>query len=58
VFKGLRMAGRMGHVRVTTQNLMVHQVDADAGLILIKGAVPGPKGGVVFLKTAAKGDAK
>ena len=58
VFKGLRMAGRMGHVRVTTQNLMVHQVDADAGLILIKGAVPGPKGGVVFLKTAAKDDAK
>ncbi|HEU5469595.1 MAG TPA: 50S ribosomal protein L3 [Actinophytocola sp.] len=57
VFKGLRMAGRMGHVRVTTQNLTVHQVDADAGLILIKGAVPGPKGGLVFLKSAAKGDA-
>jgi large subunit ribosomal protein L3 len=55
VFKGLRMAGRMGHVRVTTQNLMVHRVDADAGLILIKGAVPGPKGGLVFLKSAAKG---
>ncbi|MGQ0839179.1 50S ribosomal protein L3 [Actinokineospora sp.] len=55
VFKGLRMAGRMGNVRVTTQNLTVHQVDADTGLILIKGAVPGPKGGLVFLKTAAKG---
>src|ERR1700754_2111109 len=58
VFKGLRMAGRMGHVRVTTQNLKVHQVDAEEGLILIKGAIPGPKGGVVFLKTAAKGDGK
>ena len=58
VFKGLRMAGRMGHVRVTTQNLTVHLVDAEEGLILVKGAVPGPKGGVVFLKTAAKGDAK
>ncbi|GLZ39968.1 50S ribosomal protein L3 [Actinokineospora sp. NBRC 105648] len=57
VFKGLRMAGRMGHVRVTTQNLKVHQVDAESGLILIKGAVPGPKGGLVFLKTAAKGGA-
>ena len=55
VFKGLRMAGRMGHVRVTTQNLTVHRVDADSGLILIKGAVPGPKGGLVFLRTAAKG---
>jgi large subunit ribosomal protein L3 len=58
VFKGLRMAGRMGHVRVTTQNLTVHRVDADAGLILIKGAVPGPKGGLVFLKSAAKGGAE
>jgi len=58
VFKGLRMAGRMGHVRVTTQNLTVHRVDAEEGLILVKGAVPGPKGGVVFLKTAAKGDVK
>jgi len=57
VFKGLRMAGRMGHVRVTTQNLTVHRVDAEDGLILLKGAVPGPKGGVVFLKTAAKGGA-
>jgi large subunit ribosomal protein L3 len=58
VFKGLRMAGRMGHVRVTTQNLTVHRVDAEEGLILVKGAIPGPKGGVVFLKTAVKGDAK
>lgn len=58
VFKGLRMAGRMGHVRVTTQNLTVHLVDADSGLILIKGAVPGPKGGLVFLRSAAKGGAE
>jgi large subunit ribosomal protein L3 len=57
VFKGLRMAGRMGHVRVTIQNLKVHRVDAEAGLLLIKGAVPGPKGGTVFVKTAAKGGA-
>jgi len=55
VFKGVRMAGRMGHVRVTTQNLTVHRVDADSGLILIKGAIPGPKGGLVFLRSAAKG---
>ena len=48
------MAGRMGHVRKTTQNLTIHAVDADRGLLLIKGAVPGPKGGVVLVKTAAK----
>jgi large subunit ribosomal protein L3 len=57
VFKGVRMAGRMGHVRVTTQNLTVHRVDAESGLLLIKGAVPGPKGGLVFVRTAAKGGA-
>jgi len=55
VFKGLRMAGRMGAVRQTTQNLTVHAVDAAKGLLLVKGAVPGPKGGVVVVKTAAKG---
>jgi large subunit ribosomal protein L3 len=55
VFKGVRMAGRMGAVRQTTQNLTVHAVDAERGLILIKGAVPGPKGAVVLVKTAAKG---
>jgi large subunit ribosomal protein L3 len=54
VFKGLKMAGRMGHVRTTTMNLTVHRVDAEKGLILIKGAVPGPKGGLVFIRTAAK----
>jgi large subunit ribosomal protein L3 len=55
VFKGLRMAGRMGGVRQTTQNLTIHAVDVERGLILIKGAVPGPKGSVVLVKTAAKG---
>ncbi len=55
VFKGLRMAGRMGVDRVTTQNLTVHRVDAERGLLLIKGAVPGPKGGLLLVKTAAKG---
>lgn len=55
VFKGLRMAGRMGHARQTTQNLTVHAVDAANGLLLIKGAVPGPKRGVVVVRTAVKG---
>lgn len=55
VFKGLRMAGRMGNARVTTQNLKVHRVDAENGLLLLKGAIPGPKGGLVLVKTAAKG---
>ena len=55
VFKGLKMAGRMGHERVTTQNLTIHAVDAEKGLLLIKGAVPGPNGGLVLVRTAAKG---
>jgi large subunit ribosomal protein L3 len=55
VFKGLRMAGRMGGVRQTTSNLTIHAVDADKGLLLIKGAVPGPRGGIVLVRTAAKG---
>ena len=54
VFKGLRMAGVMGSDRVTTQNLTVHSVDKDKNLILIKGAVPGPDGGLVFVRSAAK----
>jgi large subunit ribosomal protein L3 len=54
VFKGLKMAGRMGHDRVTVQNLTVHSVDAERGLILVKGAVPGNKGGLVVLRSAAK----
>jgi large subunit ribosomal protein L3 len=55
VFRGMRMAGRMGNVRTTTQGLTIHSVDAERGLLLIKGAVPGPKGGVVLVRTAAKG---
>jgi large subunit ribosomal protein L3 len=55
VFKGTRMAGRMGNVRTTTMNLTVHAVDAERGLLLIKGAVPGPRGGLVLVRTAAKG---
>ncbi|MEU8138052.1 MULTISPECIES: 50S ribosomal protein L3 [Streptomycetaceae] len=55
VFKGVRMAGRMGNVRVSTQNLTVHAVDAEKGLILVKGAIPGPNGGLVLVRTAAKG---
>jgi large subunit ribosomal protein L3 len=55
VFKGLRMAGRMGFVRQTTQNLILHAVDAERGLLLIKGAVPGPRGSVVLVRTPAKG---
>ncbi|MEJ7833173.1 MAG: 50S ribosomal protein L3 [Nocardioides sp.] len=54
VFKGVRMAGRMGSDTVTTQNVTVHAVDADKGLILVKGAVPGPKGGLIVLRSAAK----
>jgi large subunit ribosomal protein L3 len=54
VFKGLRMAGRMGVQRVTVQNLTVHAVDAERGLVLIRGAIPGNKGGLVVLRSAAK----
>src|SRR5213593_3419056 len=46
VFKGLRMAGRHGNARTTVQNLTVHAIDAEKGLLLIKGAVPGPNGGL------------
>jgi large subunit ribosomal protein L3 len=54
VFKGVRMSGRMGNDTVTTQNVTVHAVDVEKGLILLKGAVPGPKGGLVVLRSAAK----
>ena len=54
VFKGLKMAGRHGGARTTVQNLTVHAVDADKGLLLIKGAVPGPAGAVVLVRTAAR----
>ena len=55
VFKGLRMAGRHGNSRTTVQNLTVHSIDADKGLLLIKGAVPGPNGGLILVRSAAKG---
>jgi large subunit ribosomal protein L3 len=55
VFKGIKMAGRMGHVRQTTQNLTVHSIDVERGLLLVKGAIPGPKGSLVLVKSAAKG---
>jgi large subunit ribosomal protein L3 len=54
VFKGTRMSGRMGSDKVTTQNLVVHKVDADNGVLLIKGAVPGRNGGLVMVRTAVK----
>ena len=54
VFKGTRMAGRMGGDNVTTQNVTVHAVDVEKGLILLKGAVPGSKGGLVVIRSAAK----
>ncbi len=54
VFKGMRMAGRMGGERVTTQNLLVHSVDAERNLLLIKGSVPGSDGALVFIRSAAK----
>ena len=54
VFKGMRMAGQMGGDAVTTQNVTVHAVDVEKGIVLLKGAVPGPKGGLVILRSAAK----
>tara|TARA_B100000029_G_scaffold502486_1_gene577836 strand:- start:80 stop:736 length:657 start_codon:yes stop_codon:yes gene_type:complete len=54
VFKGKKMAGHMGNKRRTAQNLEVVRVDAERGLLLIKGAVPGPKGGDVIIRPAAK----
>jgi len=55
VFKGMKMAGRMGFDQMTTQNLTVYAVDAEKGLLLVKGAVPGPRNGIVLVRTAAKG---
>ncbi|WP_375480559.1 50S ribosomal protein L3 [uncultured Jatrophihabitans sp.] len=54
VFKGVRMAGRMGHVKATATGLVVHKVDIERGLLLIKGAVPGPKGALLFVRSANK----
>ncbi|GAA2450065.1 50S ribosomal protein L3 [Actinomadura vinacea] len=58
VFKGLRMAGRHGNARTTVQNLTVHAIDTEKNLLLIKGAVPGPNGGVVLVRDAVKGAGK
>jgi large subunit ribosomal protein L3 len=57
VFKGVRMAGRMGAERVTVQSLTVHSVDTDRGLLLLKGAVPGATGGLIMVRSAAKAPA-
>ena len=54
VFKGKKMPGQMGHVKVTVQNLEVVRVDAEAGLILVKGSVPGPKKALVTLRETVK----
>jgi large subunit ribosomal protein L3 len=55
VFKGMRMAGRMGGERVTVLNLKVHSVDLEKGLLLVKGAVPGARGRIVFVRNSVKG---
>ena len=55
VFRGQKMAGRMGNARVTVQNLTIHAVDVENDLLLVAGAIPGNKGGVVVIRTAAKG---
>ena len=55
VFKGTRMAGQLGAQRVTTMNLEVVQADAERDLLLVKGAVPGPRGGLVLIRNAVKG---
>jgi len=55
VFKGMRMAGRMGGDRVTVLNLIVHSVDMENGILLVKGAVPGARGRIVFVRNAVKG---
>ena len=54
VFKGRRMSGRMGNEPITTQNVTVHAVDAEKGLILLRGAVPGPRGSLVLIRSASK----
>jgi large subunit ribosomal protein L3 len=54
VFKGMKMAGRMGRVRFTAQNLTIQAIETEQNLILVKGAIPGPKGGLVLIRSAAK----
>jgi len=58
VFKGVKMAGQMGSERVTTLNLEVVEGDAERGLLLVKGAVPGPAGSLVFIRNATKAAVK
>jgi len=58
VFKGMRMAGQMGNERVTVLNLEVVRADAERGLLLLRGAVPGPEGGLVMVRSATKTPAK
>ena len=58
VFKGMRMAGQHGNTRVTVLNLEVVQADAERGLLLVKGAVPGPEGGLVMVRSAVKAPAE
>ena len=55
VFKGVRMSGRMGGIKTTTQNLKIQAVDTDKGLLLVKGAIPGPVGSIVLIREAVKG---
>jgi len=55
VFRGMRMAGRMGGERVSVMNLTVHSIDVEQGLMLVKGAVPGARGRLVFVRNAVKG---
>jgi large subunit ribosomal protein L3 len=58
IFKGMRMAGHMGHERVTTLNLEVVAIDEARNLVLVRGAIPGPKGGLVMLRTTVRGAAE
>jgi large subunit ribosomal protein L3 len=58
VFKGVRMAGRMGGRRYTVQNLTVQAVDPENNLLLVKGAIPGPKGALILVRSAAKAPSK
>ena len=55
ILKGKRMAGRMGHVTSTVQNLTIVSADVENGVLAIKGAIPGPKGGIVLVRSAVKG---
>jgi large subunit ribosomal protein L3 len=58
VFKGVRMAGRMGSERYTVQNLTIQAVDAENNLLLVRGAIPGPKGALILVRSAAKAPVK